>query len=178
MVLYKKFALVLSLLCCGLFFSEFSYAQLLPDNTRLNVQSVQRWMQSNRDFAAIVQTLDELNKTESDLKKFDALPAVEQDQKITSFLQQKQLLESANKVAGQHGWKSLGEYTRLSTKLGNAIAAHFYTQEVSRLTEEQKKALEAKTDPVILAVPPSDIAFVKNNEKLLKSYIQAYAKGK
>jgi hypothetical protein len=178
MVLYRKFTLALGFLCCGLFFSELSYSQLLPDNTRLNVQSVQRWMQSNRDFAAIVQTLDDLNKTESDLKKFDALPAAEQDQKITAFLQQKQLLESANKIAIQHGWKSLGEYTRLSTKLGNAIAAHFYTQEASRLTDEQKKALQAKTDPVVLAVPPADIAFVKNNEKLLKSYIQAYAKGK
>jgi hypothetical protein len=178
MVLYRKFAIALSLLCCNLFFSQLSYAQFLPDNTSLNVQSVQRWMQSNRDFAAIVQTLDELNKTENDLKKFDALPAAEQDQKITAFLQQKQLLDSANKIARQHGWKSLGEYTRLSTRLGNAIAAHFYTQEAARLTVEQKKMLQAKTDPVVLAVPTTDIAFVKNNEKLLKAYIQAYANGK
>src|SRR4051812_42060937 len=110
MVLYRKFLFVLSLLFSGLFFSQLSSAQFLPDNTTLNVQSVQRWMQSNRDFAGVVQSLDELNKTESDLKKFDALPAAEQDQKITAFLQQKQLLESANKIANQHGWKSLGEY--------------------------------------------------------------------
>ncbi|RYY75531.1 MAG: hypothetical protein EOO52_09050 [Gammaproteobacteria bacterium] len=174
----KKYLLLASILYAGLFFSPLSHAQFLPDNTTLNVQSVQRWMQSNRDFASVIQVLDELNKTENDSKKFDALPAVEQDQKITAFLQQKQLLESANKIASQHGWKSLGEYVRLSTKLGNAIAAYFYTQEAARLTEEQKKALQAKTDPVVLSVPASDITFVKNNEKLLKSYIQAYSKGK
>ncbi len=176
--MFKKYLFLASILCSGLFFSALSHAQFLPDNTTLNVQSVQRWMQSNRDFASIIQVLDELHKTDSDLKKFDALPAAEQDQKITAFLQQKQLLESANKVASQHGWKSLGEYMRLSTKLGNAIAAYFYTQESARLTEEQKKALRAKTDAAVLSVPEADIAFVKNNEKLLKAYIQAYSAGK
>jgi len=177
MTVYKKFFL-LFFLCSCLLAPAFSYAQLLPDNATLNVQSVQRWMQSNRDFAQAVQALDELHKTDSDLKKFEALPATEQDQKITAFLQQKQLLEPTNKIAAQHGWKSLGEYVRLSTKLGNAIAAYFFTEESARLTEEQKKALRVKTDPAILNVPQSDILFVKNNEKLLKTYIQAYAKGK
>lgn len=178
MVLFKKAFFTLSLLFCSLLVSSLSHAQFLPDNTTLNVQSVQRWMQSNRDFASVVKSLDELYKTESDLKKFENLPAAEQDQKITAFLQQKQLQESTHRIALQHGWKSLGEYIRLSTKLGNAIAAYFFTEEAARLTEEQKKTLRAKTDPVVLTVPQADIAFVKNNEKLLKAYIQAYAKGR
>ncbi len=173
MSLFKKIlmlALVLS--------SSLSFAQFLPNNSSLSVQSVQRWMDSNRDFTSVIQVLDEMHKTEEDLKKFDALPVAEQDQKITAFLQQKKLLDSSNAIANRHGWKSVGEYMRLSTKLGNAIAAYFFTEETAKLSAEHKQALRAKTDPAILAAPQEDIVFVKNNEKLLKSYIQAYAKGR
>lgn len=173
MSLFKKF-LMLALV----FFSSMSFAQFLPNNSTLSVQSVQRWMDSNRDFTSVIQALDEMHKTEDDLKKFDALPAAEQDQKITVFLQQKKLLESSNAIANRHGWKSVGEYMRLSTRLGNAIAAYFFTEETAKLPAEHKQALRAKTDPAILTAPQEDIAFVKNNEKLLKEYIQAYAKGR
>jgi len=158
--------------------SPLSFAQFLPNNSSLSVQSVQRWMDSNRDFARLIQSLDEMHKTEDDLKKFDALPATEQDQKIIAFLQEKKLLDSCNVIASRHGWKSVGEYMRLSTTLGNAIAAYFFTEETAKLSVEHKQALRAKTDAAILAVPQEDIVFVKNNEKLLKEYIQAYAKGR
>jgi hypothetical protein len=173
MSLLKK---IIFTLC--LFSAAFSYAQFLPDNKSLNVQSVQRWMQSNRDFSSVIQALDTMHKTENDLKQFEALPATEQDQKITAFLQQKSLLELANAVAAQHGWKSVGEYMRLSTKLGNAIAAYFFTEETAKLSESQKQAVKAKTDAAVLNAPQEDVAFVKNNEKLLKTYIQSYAKGR
>ena len=173
MTLFKKilmFVLVLS--------SSLSFVQFLPNNSSLSVQSVQRWMDSNREFASVIQALDEMHATEDDLKKFDALSAAEQDQKISAFLQNKKLLESSNVIANRHGWKSVGEYMRLSTKLGNAIAAYFFTEEIARLSAEHKQALRAKTDAAILAAPQEDIAFVKNNEKLLKEYIQGYAKGR
>jgi wyosine [tRNA(Phe)-imidazoG37] synthetase (radical SAM superfamily) len=173
MSLFKK---LIALLC--LLSSTYSFAQFLPNNTALNVQSVQRWMDSNRDFASLMQALDDMHKTEADLKTFDALPAAEQDQKITAFLQQKKLIESTNSLIARHGWKSVGEYMRLSTKLGNAIAAYFFTEEIAKVSDSYKKALREKTDPAVLAVPQEDIIFVKNNEKLLKDYIQAYAKGR
>ena len=160
------------------FSSSLSFAQFLPNNSNLSVQSVQRWMDSNRDFTSVIQALDGMHKTEDDLKKFDALPAMEQDQKITSFLQDKKLLDSSSAIASRHGWKSVGEYMRLSTRLGNAIAAYFFIEETAKLSDEHKQALRAKTDPAILVAPQEDIAFVKNNEKLLKDYIQAYAKGR
>lgn len=173
MTLFKKcFALLL------LISSAYGYAQLLPDNTTLNVQSVQRWMDSNRDFASVVQALDAMHKSDEELKKFDALPAAEQDQKITDFLQKNNLLQSASSISTRHGWKSVGEYMRLSTKLGNAIAAYFFTQETANLTEAQKKSLRAKTDAAVLNAPQEDIAFVKSHEVLLKTYIQAYGKGR
>ena len=160
------------------FLSVNSYAQLLPDNTSLNVQSVQRWMDSNRDFTSVIQALDAMHTSEDDLKKFDALPASEQDQKIAVFLQQNKLVESTTAIAARHGWKSAGEYMRLSTKLGNAIAAYFFTQEIANLSETQKKSLRAKTDAAVLNAPQEDIAFVKSHETLLKTYIQAYSKGR
>ena len=173
MTLFKKcFAFLL------LISSVYSYAQLLPDNTTLNVQSVQRWMDSNRDFASVVQALDAMHKSDEELKKFDALPASEQDQKITDFLQKNNLLQSANSISTRHGWKTVGEYMRLSTKLGNAIAAYFFTQETANLSETQKKSLRAKTDAAVLNAPQEDIAFVKSHEVLLKTYIQAYGKGR
>lgn len=160
------------------FVSATGYAQFLPDNTSLNVQSVQRWMDSNRDFANVIQTLDAMHKSEDDLKKFDALPALEQDQKIADFLQKNNLMAPTNTLVARHGWKTVGEYMRLSTKLGNAIAAYFFTQELAGLSEAQKKTLRAKTDAAVLNAPQEDIAFVKSHENLLKAYIQAYSKGK
>ena len=158
--------------------SAHSFAQFLPDNSSLNLVSVQRWMESNRDFSAVVQALDAMNDSEDAVKKFDALPAITQDQKINAYLQQQKLLEQANTIAARHGWKSVGEYMRFSTRLGNAIAAFFFNEKVTKLSESQRKAVREKTDPVILAVPEADVAFVKTNEPLLKEYIQAYAKGR
>ncbi len=163
----------------ALFFSVScaAQAQFLPDNTSLNMESVKRWMGSNRDFANVVQVLEPMNKTEEDLKKFEALPASEQDAKIAAFLQKNNLISTVQPIVSRHGWKSVGEYMRLSTRLGNAIAAYFFAQKLANLTEEQKKALRAKTDSAVLNAPAGDVAFVKGNEVLLKSYIQAYAQG-
>lgn len=166
--------------CCAfllLFSCVQAFAQFLPDNTRLNVQSVQRWMDSNRDFASFMKVLDGMHTTDEDLKKFEALPALEQDQKIADFLKKHNLLQQTNAIVARHGWMSAGEYMRLSTRLGNAIAAFFYMQQTAKLTEEQKKSMRAKTDAAVLNAPPEDVAFVKANENLLKAYMQAYSSG-
>jgi hypothetical protein len=153
-------------------------AQLLPDNKNLNTQSVARWMQTNRDIAPIVQVVDSMNATDAALKAFEALLPAEQDQRINTLLKANNLLESANQVTQKHGWKSVGEYMRLSTKLGNAIAAYFLFSDLGKVTEEQEKQLKEKADPAVLAVPKSDIDFIKKNEKGLRKYIQAYGAGR
>lgn len=153
-------------------------AQLLPDNKNLNSQSVTRWMQTNRDIAPIVQLVDSMNTTEAELKVFEALPPAEQDKKINAVLKSNNLLGSANQITQKHGWKSVGEYMRLSTKLGNAIAAYFLFGDLGKVTEEQAQQLKEKADPAVLAVPKSDIEFIKKNEKVLQKYIQAYGAGR
>lgn len=157
---------------------NLAQAQLLPNNSNLNVQSVQRWMQSNRDFSPLVQVVDSMHSSEAEVKLFDLLPAAEQDLKINTFLREKKLLAVATEVTVQHGWKSVGEYMRLSTKLGNAIAAYFLADEIANLLPEQKKILLSKADPAVLKAPVTDVNFVKMNEKLLKDYIKAYSKGR
>ncbi len=152
-------------------------AQLLPNST-LNTQSVQRWMQTNRDIAPIMQAIDTMNNTDAKIKAFDALPAIEQDKKIDALLTSKNLQEMAKNITQKHGWKSVGEYMRLSTRLGNAIAAYFLFGDTEKMTEEQAKQLKGKADPAVLAVPRSDIEFVKRNEKTLQHYIQAYGAGR
>lgn len=159
-------------------FSTSAIAQLLPDNKNLNAQSVARWMQTNRDIAPIVQVVDAMHTTDSALKAFEALPPAEQDQKINALLTSNNLLESANQITQKHSWKSVGEYMRLSTKLGNAIAAYFLFGDLGKVTEEQEKQLKEKADPAVLAVPKSDIDFIKKNEKALQKYIQAYGAGR
>jgi hypothetical protein len=153
-------------------------AQLLPDNKTLNAQSVERWMQSNRSMAPIMQLLDEMNATAEALQTFDALSPAEQDQQINQFLTEKNTLAAANTTATTHGWKSVGEYMRLSTRLGNAIAAYFLAEDLAQLPEEHAKLLREKTNPAVLAVPEKDIAFIKANEKPLRQYIKAYAAGR
>ncbi|MGV8838547.1 hypothetical protein [Cellvibrio sp.] len=135
-------------------------------------------MQTNRDIAPIVQVVDSMNATDAELKAFEVLPSLEQDQRINTLLKENNLLESANEITQKHGWKSVGEYMRLSTKLGNAIAAYFLFGNLGRVTEEQEKQLKEKADPAVLAVPKSDIDFIKKNEKALQKYIQAYGAGR
>ncbi len=172
----RMFSVVLTsfLLVCSL----SANAQFLPDNKNLNAQSVARWMQSNRDMAPLVQIVDSAHESDAALKKFDALPAVEQDQQINQLLASNNLLDQANNVVQKHGWKSVGEYMRLSTKLGNAIAAYFLFADLGAVTEEQAQQLKEKADPAVLAVPKSDIEFIKRNEKPLRQYIQAYGAGR
>lgn len=160
-------------ICC-----PSAVAQLLPDNKNLNTQSVARWMQTNRDIAPIVQVVDSMNATDAALKAFETLPPAEQDQRINTLLKANNLLETANQITQKHGWKSVGEYMRLSTKLGNAIAAYFLFSDLGKVTEEQEKQLKEKADPAVLAVPKSDIDFIKKNEKGLRKYIQAYGAGR
>jgi hypothetical protein len=173
MTLFIRYLALLLLVFCGAV-----HAQFLPDNSSLNVQSVQRWMDSNRDFVNIMQVLEPMHKSEEDLKKFEALPAAEQDAQIVAFLQKNNLTSVIQPIVARHGWKSVGEYMRLSTRLGNAIAAYFFAQQIAGLTDDQKKALRTKTDSAVLNVPVEDVVFVKANESLLKSYIQAYAQGR
>lgn len=155
-----------------------SHAQLLPDNNNLNVQSVNRWMKSNRDMAPLVQAIDARYLTPEAFKAFEALAPVQQDQQIELVLREDNLLEQAAKVVRLHGWKSVGEYMRLSTKLGNAIAAYFLFGDLGKVSEEQAQQLKEKADPSVLAVPQADIEFVRRNEKTLQQYIQAYSAGR
>ena len=171
--LLPKGVIWMLLVCCA-----SVSAQLLPDNKNLNAQSVARWMQTNRDIAPIVQVVDSMYATDAELKAFDALPAGEQDQRINVLLKSNGLLDHANQVTQKHGWKSVGEYMRLSTKLGNAIAAYFLFADLGKVTEEQEQQLKEKADPAVLAVPKSDIEFIKKNEKALQQYIQAYGAGR
>ena len=162
---------------CVVLSGHLAIAQMLPNNSALNAQSVQRWMQTNRDIAPIVQVVDGMNSTDADIKAFDALSAAEQDKKIDALLKTKNLQDMANHITRKHGWKSVGEYMRLSTKLGNAIAAYFLFANLGKVTDEQAKQLKEKADPAVLAVPRVDIEFIKRNEKALQEYIQAYSAG-
>lgn len=164
---------------CLLFLLTISaHAQLLPDNKNLNAQSVQRWMQSNRDMAPIVQEVDARQTTDAAIKAFEALAPVLQDQQIEVWLKEADLLEQAKMVTHQHGWQSVGEYMRLSSKLGNAIAAYFLFGDLGRVTKEQARQLKEKADPAVLAVSQQDIDFIRRNEKPLQRYIQAYGAGR
>jgi len=153
-------------------------AQLLPSNMTLNTQSVQRWMQTNRDIAPIMQAIDSMNVSDADIKAFEALPPADQDKRINALLVSKNLHEMAEQITQKHGWKSVGEYMRLSTRLGNAIAAYFLFGDLGQVTKEQARQLKEKADPAVLAVPRSDIEFIKRNEKALQQYIQAYGAGR
>jgi hypothetical protein len=172
----RYFLLVKYFISILLLISFSASAQFLPDNKTLNSQSLERWMQSAAAMSPVVELIDSMHLTDDAIKQFDALPAVEQDQKIQQFLSQKQQADVANQIAKQYGWKSPGEFRRWSTRLGNAIAAYFSKKDMQGLTAEQIKQLREKMDAAILAVPESDIDFVQQHEKQLQRYIQSYGK--
>ncbi len=168
---------LLSIAIFFLAYASSAMGQFLPNNNTLNAQSVQRWMQTNRDMEPLIQAVDTMNVTTADIKAFEALSPLEQDKKIDALLASKNLDQLAAQVTKKHGWKSVGEYMRLSTRLGNAIAAYFLFGNLGNVTEEQARQLKEKADPAVLAVPAGDIEFIKRNEKTLQQYIQAYGAG-
>lgn len=168
-----KFIYVFLLLCV---ISVSTQAQFLPDNKNLNTQSVERWMKSAEAMGPVVESIDSMFTTDEAFKQFDELSAAEQDQKIQEFLFKQNQWDQTMEIARQYGWKSPGEFRRLGTRLGNAIAAYFVKKDQQGLNPEQLKQLREKTDPVVLAVPESDIEFVQRNEKRLQQFIQTYGK--
>lgn len=171
--IFMKFICVFFILCALNFPVQ---AQFLPDNKNLNTQSIERWMKSAEAMAPAIEVIDSMFTTDETLRQFDELSAVEQDKKIHDFLLKQNQWDQAMEIARQYGWKSPGEFRRLGTRLGNAIAAYFVKKDQQGLNPEQLKQLRDKTDPVVLAVPESDIEFVQRNEKQLQQFIQAYGK--
>ncbi len=162
----------------GALHSLVAKAQLLPDNRTLNAQSVERWMKSSRPMAPVMALLDAMHDSAETLAAFDQLAPLEQDRQIDAFLREQHQLAEAQAVVQQLGWRSVGEYQRLGSRLGNAIAAYFLAQDMQGLNEEQRQLLRQNSDPVLLAVPAAEIAFVQTNEAALQQYIRAYAAGR
>ena len=166
-----KFIYVFLFLCAISFSTQ---AQFLPDNKNLNTQSVERWMKSAEAMGPVVESIDSMFTTDEAFKQFDELSIVEQDKQIQEFLTKQNQWDQAMQLANQYGWKSPGEFRRLGSRLGNAIAAYFVRKNQQGLNPEQIKQLHEKTDPTVLAVPEGDIQFVQRNEKQLQQFIQAY----
>lgn len=155
--------------------SSYTSAQFLPNNRDLSEESLGRWMNSNHAMSLLMDAIDTSLSTDELYMAFEALPDAEQDRVIADILEEHELTEQALRVMRHYGWKSIGEFRRYGTRLGNAIAAYFVWQDMQGLNDEQIALMQQTVDPVILAVTKEDIEFVAQHEKMLSRYIQSYA---
>lgn len=162
-------------LLCSLFvFSVGVSAQSLLIKP-LDSDTLNRWMQTTQSIKPYATLLDAMHATEAEALAFEALSAPQQDKQVNAFLKQKQLDITLNALVTAQGWKSVGDYMRISSKIGNAIAAYFQEGMLARLPPEQAIILRENTDPAIKAVPDADLAFVRDNIASIETFMRSYS---
>ena len=174
----KTFHIVAALLLI----SGFSHAQFLPNNKAqaapLTKELLNRWIETNKTIRDYQKTIDEMLPTDAEAKAFEQLTSVEQDRIVNKYLQQKGMFEPFNSNMIKLGWTGVADYMRVSTQLGNAIAAHLQVEKVSKLPPEQAKAIIDRTDPAVKAVTKADLDFVRVNIATIRKHIMGYAEEK
>lgn len=162
--------------------STFAHAQFLPANKTkplpLTQSVLARWFETNTTIRDYQHAIDEMLPTDAEATAFDKLSIVEQDNIVNNYLQRKGLFEPLNTNIKKLGWTGVADYMRVSSQIGNAIAADLQATRIAQLTPEQARAVLDKTDPAVKAVSNEDLAFVRANMAAIRQHIQGYSASK
>lgn len=173
-----KFAKVLSvfLLMC---LSCLTQAQFLPANkvpaAPLTKEILSRWIATNKAIHDYQKLIDDMLPTDAEAKAFDQLSNVEQDRIVNKYLQTKGMFEPLNGNMIKLGWTGVADYMRVSTQIGNAMAAYLQVGILARMPPAQAKAMLEKSDPAVKAVTKGDLAFISANMNTIRQHIQGYS---
>lgn len=143
--------------------------------TPLTPAVLERWMVTTTDMKPYAELLEAMHTTEAEAKAFEALSAVEQDQQVKDFLTAHKVYDKATAVVKAQGWQSVGDYMRISTQIGNAIAAYLHEDIVASLPADQAQAMRENADPAIAAVSKADLAFIRRNIASIQQFFQIYS---
>lgn len=142
--------------------------------TPLTPAVLERWMITTTDMKPYAELLEAMHTTEAEAKAFEALSAVEQDQQVKDFLTAHKVYDKATAVVKAQDW-SVGDYMRISTQIGNAIAAYLHEDIVASLPADQAQAMRENADPAIAAVSKADLAFIRRNIASIQQFFQIYS---
>lgn len=145
--------------------------------TPLTPAVLERWMVTTTDMKPYAELLEAMHTTEAEAKAkaFEALSAFEQDQQVKDFLTAHKVYDKATAVVKAQGWQSVGDYMRISTQIGNAIAAYLHEDIVASLPADQAQAMRENADPAIAAVSKADLAFIRRNIASIQQFFQIYS---
>lgn len=124
------------------------------------MQSVFEKMGENSTFAGYTE------------EQFKALPESKQDDVMDDLLKEHGAYDDVYAVLNQYDWSSAGDYMRVSSRIGQAIAAHMRAQMMQSLPAEQRKMMEEMTGPV--TANPDDVALVSKNWDKVSSFMGQY----
>jgi hypothetical protein len=167
--------LMVFLLCL----SGIAQAQFLPANKvpapPLTKEILSRWITTNKSIHDYQKLIDEMLPTDAEAKAFEQLSNVEQDRIVNKYLQTKGMFEPLNSNMIKLGWTGVADYMRVSTQIGNAIAAYLQVGILAKLPPAQAKAMLEKTDPAVKSVTKGDLAFITANMDTIRQHIQGYS---
>ena len=172
----KTFAIFIVLfLFSGICAAQFLAANKIP-SSHLTQEILARWIKTNNELHTYQAVIDEMLPTDAEAKAFELLTWVEQDKIVNTYLQKKGIYEPLHEKIKQLGWKSVADYMRSCSQIGNALAAYFQGDIVARMPPDQAKAMMENVDPAVKAVTKEDLEFVRANIKTIRAHIQGYAK--
>lgn len=170
----KKLLKRLSLAAFFLLFNITLVAQPFLVKT-LTTDTLNRWMITTKAIKPFSELLDSMHKTQVEALAFEALSTYEQDKRVREYLTQHQHGDKLTVIIKAQGWKSVGDYMRTSTQIGNTIAAYFQEDIIANLPPEQAQAMREKADPAIAAIAKKDLEFIRNNIVTIQKFMQDYS---
>jgi hypothetical protein len=143
----------------------------------LNEDILNRWTVTTTELKPFAELLGAVNASEEEAIAFEAMSDKQQDKKVKAFLIKNKVYDQTTRIVKQHGWKSVGDYMRSSTQLGNAIAAYLQEGIIAGHPEDEAKAMREHVDPALAAVPKEDLEFIRRNAVTIKTFMQEYSQG-
>lgn len=155
--------------------AAFSFA-----DRELTSADVQAWLDTTEQLMPMQEAFAKMGESKTIADKyteeeFRALAPEKQDEVMDEMLRQEGIYDQIYPVLNQFKWKSAGEYMRVSSRLGLAIAAHMRAQLLASVPEDQRQQMESIAKPV--NANPADVKVIDQNwaevSQFMSKYLQA-----
>lgn len=170
----KRWSMQLVCLLTALLISSVSFAE-----RALESADVDAWLSTTEKLMPMQEVFEKMGQGSTIADKyteeeFKALDQATQDEVMDDMLKEQGAYDDIYGVLNQYDWSSAGEYMRVSSRLGMAIAAHMREEMMKSLPAEQRQMMAEMAGPV--DANPEDVALVAKNWDKLSTFMGQYMK--
>ncbi|MDO3385755.1 hypothetical protein QWI17_07895 [Gilvimarinus sp. SDUM040013] len=143
----------------------------------LNAGDVDAWLATTEQLMPMQDVFEKMGQgstiaDEYTEEEFKALSIEKQDEVMDDMLKEQGAYDQIYAVLNEYEWPSAGEYMRVSSRIGMAIAARMRDQMMKSLPAEQRQMMEEMSGPV--NANPADVALVESNWDKVSQFMGKY----